>query len=239
MQKKKTVLITGASRGIGAATAELFAEHGYNVVINYKNSEKRAVELAERIGAIAVRADVSDREQVREMIKTIHVYYGKIDVLINNAGIAKQNMFTDISDYEWDNIFDVNMKGTYIVTQEVVGDMIHNHRGHIINMSSMWGITGGSCEVAYSASKAAVIGFTKALAKELGMSNIAVNCIAPGVIDTEMNSNLDDEAMEELKEETPLGRIGTGKDIAETALFLAENKFITGQVVSPNGGIVI
>ena len=235
----KTVLITGASRGIGAAAAELFAEHGYNVAINYKNSRERAVALAEKIGGIAVCADVADREQVKKMIETVHVYYGKIDVLINNAGIAKQNIFTDISDAEWDNIFNVNMKGTYIVTQEAVRDMIHNKWGHISNISSMWGVTGGSCEVAYSASKAAVIGFTKALAKELGMSNIAVNCIAPGVIDTQMNSALSEEDMEELREETPLGRIGTGKDIAKTALFLAESEFITGQVISPNGGIVI
>lgn len=235
----KTVLITGASRGIGAATAELFAEKGYNVAVNYNSSGKQAVELAEKIGATAIKADVSDREQVRKMIETIHVYYGKIDVLINNAGIAGQNLFTDISDEEWDNIFNINMKGTYIVTQETVRDMIYKQQGHIINISSMWGITGGSCEVAYSASKAAVIGFTKALAKELGMSGIAVNCIAPGVIDTQMNSHLDEYAVNELKEETPLGKLGTGKDIAETALFLAESSFITGQIISPNGGIVI
>lgn len=235
----KNVLITGASRGIGAAMARLFRQSGYNVIINYNKSESEAVALAKEIGAVAVKADVSKREEVRRMIDTTHAYYGKIDILINNAGVARQTLFTDISETEWDDIFNTNIKGMYITTQEVLHDMLAVQQGHIINISSIWGITGGSCEVAYSASKAAVIGFTKALAKELGLSNIAVNCIAPGVIDTQMNANLDEQAIAELKNETPLGKIGTGCDIAKTALFLSQSEFITGQVISPNGGLVI
>lgn len=235
----KTVLITGASRGIGADTARLFAKNGYNVAINYNKSEEKALALAEEIGGIAVRADIASPEEVKKMIDAVHVHFGKIDVLVNNAGIAQQKLFTDITESDWDNMFDINMKGMFNVTQAVVRDMIANKNGAIINLSSIWGIAGASCEVHYSASKSAVIGFTKALAKELGLSGISVNCIAPGVIYTEMNAHLDEETIEALKEETPLGKIGTGYDIAKTALFLAESEFITGQVISPNGGIVI
>jgi len=235
----KTVLITGASRGIGAAIARLFAEKGYRVVINYNKSEEKALALAGQIGAIAVKADITKPDEVAKMLETIHVYYGKVDILINNAGIAQQKLFTDITESDWDNMFDVNIKSMFTVTQAVVRDMLAGQSGAIINISSIWGISGASCEVHYSASKSAVIGFTKALAKELGLSGISVNCIAPGVIDTEMNAHLDAEAMEALKEETPLGKIGTGEDIARAALFLAESEFMTGQIISPNGGIVI
>lgn len=236
---KKTVLVTGASRGIGAATAQLFAENGWNVVLNYNKSEAQALALAEKIGAVAVKADITKPDEIQNMLNVSRVRFGSIDVLVNNAGIAQQKLFTDITENDWDNMFNVNIKSMFMVTKAVVRDMIRNRRGHIINISSIWGIAGASCEVHYSASKAAVIGFTKALAKELGLSKIAVNCIAPGVIDTQMNSHLDQETLSELKDETPLGKIGTGADIAKTALFLAESEFITGQIISPNGGIVI
>lgn len=236
---QKTVLITGGSRGIGAATAELFANKGYKIAITYNHSENKAFALSEKIGATAIKADISKRADIDSLIKSVNVNLGNVDVLINNAGIAQQKLFVDITDDDWDNMFAVNMRGMFMLTREIARSMISRQSGSIINISSMWGIAGASCEVHYSASKAAVIGFTKALAKELGLSGISVNCIAPGVIDTDMNSNLDAETISELKEETPLCRIGTAEDIAESALFLAESRFITGQVLSPNGGLVI
>lgn len=236
---QKTVLITGGSRGIGAAAAELFAQNGYKTAITYNHSEDKAFTLAEKIGATAIKADISKRADIDSLIQSVNVNLGSVDVLINNAGIAQQKLFVDITDDDWDNMFAVNMRGMFMLTREIARGMINRKTGSIINISSMWGMVGASCEVHYSASKAAVIGFTKALAKELGLSGISVNCIAPGVIDTDMNSNLDAEAIAELKEETPLCRIGTPKDIAESALFLAESRFITGQIISPNGGLVI
>lgn len=175
------------------------------------------------------------------MIAFAHSNFGRISTLVNNAGIAEQIMFCDITEEKWDRMFAVDVKGVYNCIQAALPDMIHNKSGRIINISSMWGITGASCEVHYSAAKAAVIGMTKALAKELGPSGITINAIAPGVISTEMNGNISEEIMTELKEETPLGRIGTPEDIAETAIFLASPKasFITGEVISVNGGFVI
>jgi len=241
-----TALITGASRGIGKAIAELFAENGYNVVINYRSSDAKAHELYNKLtrnnrSAMLIKADVSVREQVDEMYAEIKQAYGGVDVLINNAGIAEQKLFTDVSEEDWDNMFDINVKGMFNCTQAVLNDMISNKYGKIINISSIWGLVGASCEVAYASSKAAVIGFTKSLAKELGPSNICVNCIAPGIIDTDMNASLDDNAIKELKEQTPLIRLGSPEDIANLALYLASDKsnFITGQIISPNGGFVI
>jgi 3-oxoacyl-[acyl-carrier protein] reductase len=240
---KKTVLITGASRGIGRETAKLFASKGYNVVINYLNSEKLAKELVKELeqSAIAIKADVSDIESVDNMFKSAKEVFGNIDILINNAGIALGELFTKTSRQEFDRIFDVNIGGIFNCCKAVIPDMIKNHKGKIINVSSIWGICGASCEVIYSASKAAVIGFTKALAKELGPSGININCIAPGIIDTDMNSDLDKEVLEALEDKTPLQRIGSALDIANAILFLASNEsdFITGQVISPNGGFVI
>ena len=243
---KKTVLITGASHGIGKATAILFAKHNYNVIINYNTSEDEAkkieVDLIKQgANALAIKADVSNQDEVKEMFGVINDTFGDIHVLINNAGISSQNLFTDVAEEEWDKIFDVNIKGIFNCTQLALKSMIKNHFGKIINISSIWGLTGASCEVAYSATKAAVIGFTKALAKEVGPCNINVNAVAPGVIDTQMNKNMSVEIMCDLKEQTPLGVIGTGEDVAQTILFLASDnsKFITGQVISPNGGIVI
>ncbi len=241
-----TALITGASRGIGKAIAELFAENNYNVVINYRSSDVKANELMERLkrknlSAMLIKADVSVREQVDEMYAEIKQAYGGVDVLVNNAGIAEQKLFTDVSEDDWDNMFDINVKGMFNCTQAVLNDMISAKYGKIINISSIWGLVGASCEVAYASSKAAVIGFTKSLAKELGPSNICVNCIAPGIIDTDMNASLDDKAINELKEQTPLIRLGSVADIANLALYLASDKanFITGQIISPNGGFVI
>lgn len=242
----ETVIVTGASRGIGKACALAFGKSGANVIINYTRSKEKAEELCEDISKLGGRAlpfcaDVADRKAVDETIAFAHSNFGSISILVNNAGIAEQIMFCDITEEKWDRMFAVDVKGVYNCIQAALPDMIHNKSGRIINISSMWGITGASCEVHYSAAKAAVIGMTKALAKELGPSGITVNAIAPGVISTEMNGNISEEIMSELKEETPIGRIGTPEDIAETALFLASPKasFITGEVISVNGGFVI
>ena len=235
----KVALITGASRGIGRAMAIKFAKAGYLVAANYNKSEDKALELRNISNNIYIyKADVSKREEVNEMVKSIRKDMGRIDVLINNAAISSIKMFADIKEEEWDNIFDINVKGVFNCTQEVLPDMIHMKSGSIINISSMWGQVGSSCEVHYSATKAAIIGFTKALAKEVGPSYVRVNCIAPGVIDTEINKDLD---LTELKEETPLNRLGTAKDVAECAYFLASDNssFITGQIIGVNGGLII
>ena len=238
---KKTVIITGASRGIGAQTAREFAKSGYNVVINYFKSEKEAFSLAEETGGVALSADVSDETQAQALVKAATDKFGRVDVLVNNAGIAKQQLFTDTTAEEWDRMFAVNVTGAFNCSKAVLDRMITEHSGCIINISSMWGQTGGSCEVAYSASKAAVIGMTKALAKEVGPAGIRVNCVAPGVIKTDMLNCFTQEDMQALREETPLGMIGEPIDVAKVVLFLAseEARFITGQVIAPNGGMVI
>lgn len=237
-----TVLITGASRGIGAAAARLFAQKGWQVAANYCQSEKEARALAaSHPGILAVQADVADRGQVDRMTKEVLHQFGHIDVLINNAGIAQQKLFTDVTETEWERLFSVNVTGVFHCCQAVLPGMIRRKRGKILNLSSIWGMTGASCEVAYSAAKAAVIGLSKALAKEVGPSGITVNCVAPGVIDTQMNAALDDETRACLREETPLGVLGKPEDVANLLFFLASEQadFITGQVISPNGGFVI
>ncbi len=236
---KKIILITGASRGIGREMALSFASEGYLVAANYNKSETEAKQLKDLSPNIFIyKADVSNRREVNAMVNNIHAELGLVNYLINNAAVSTIKMFSDVSESEWDNMFGINVKGTFNCTQEVLPDMIHTKSGSIINISSIWGLTGSSCEVHYSATKAALIGFTKALAKETGPSGIRVNCIAPGVIDTEINSGIDLTA---LTEETPLGRIGSVKDISDLAVFLTSDKasFITGQVISPNGGLVI
>lgn len=233
----ETALVTGASRGIGAECARLLAREGYRVIINYNTAKDAALVLAGETGGIAVQCDVSDRAQVRAMFDEV----GDVDILVCNAGIARQQLFTDVTPEDWRQMFAVNMDGVFHCCQCAVPNMVHRKAGSIVTVSSIWGLTGASCEVAYSASKAAVIGFTKALAKELGPSGIRVNCVAPGVIDTDMNRSVPPAALEELYEATPLGRMGTPAEVAAAVCFLACGKagFITGQVLSPNGGFVI
>jgi 3-oxoacyl-[acyl-carrier protein] reductase len=237
----KNILITGGSRGIGAAATGVFAQKGYRVFLNYYHSLDKAEEIASKTGAIPVYADVSNPSDVEKMIERIHREYGLVDVLINNAAVAQQKLFSDITIEEWDTMFNINIRAQFLITKAVLPDMIHKKRGKIINLSSVWGITGASCEVHYSASKAAVIGFTKALAKELGPSNIQVNCVAPGVVDTQMNAHLTEEELEAVREEIPLERFAKPEELAEVIFFLASDKadYLTGQVISPNGGMVI
>ena len=244
--KNKTVLITGASMGIGKATAITLAKCGMNVILNYCNHRKDAEETANQINknglqAVAIQADVSNNIQVINMVNQACEIFGSIDTLVNNAGIAQQKLFTDISEKEWDEMFAINVKGAYNCCQAVLPNMIHNKSGKIINLSSIWGLVGASCEVHYSAAKAAIIGFTKALAKEVGPSGIQVNCVAPGVIKTKMLADFSDEDLKNLSNETPLCKLGTPQDVANVVKFLIsdESDFITGQVISPNGGFVI
>lgn len=237
----ENVLITGGSRGIGKSCVYEFAKNGYRVFLNYNKSEEEALKICGETGAIPIKADVSNSAEVKKAADFINENYGGISVLINNAGISQIKLFSDISEKDWDNMFNVNIKSMFLVTKAFIGNMINKKYGKIINISSMWGEVGGSCEVHYSASKSAVIGFTKALAKEVGLSGINVNCISPGVIDTDMNSELSKEDFDSLCEETPLNRIGTPEEIAKLASFLASDfsSFITGQVIGINGGLII
>ena len=233
----KTVLITGASGGIGSACAELFAQNGYKVLLHYCKNEKKALELKEALNAEAFCADVSKPDEVKAMIGYFTEKAGKIDVVINNAGLQHIGMLCDMSFDDWKRILDVNLTGVYNVTREVISEMMFTG-GKIINISSVWGQTGGACEAAYSASKAGIIGLTKSLAKEY--SSINVNCVCPGVIKTPMNDHLSDEEQKELLEEIPLKRFGTPLDVAELCLFLSEKgDYITGQVIAVNGGMYI
>lgn len=243
---KDTVLITGASRGIGLATAQLFAAKGHPVVLNYNQSRESAFAAARAINAeggmaMAVQADVSDRAQVEAMFAEIESQLGGVDILVNNAAVARQCLFTDIVPDEWQNTFAVNVEGMFHCSQLALPHMLRRHKGSIVNLSSMWGQVGASCEVLYSATKAAVIGLTKALAQEVGPGGVRVNCVAPGVVDTEMNAHLSAEDMDTLKNDTPLMRLGTPGDIANAIFFLASDNasFITGQILSSNGGYVI
>jgi 3-oxoacyl-[acyl-carrier protein] reductase len=237
----KTVLITGGSRGIGRACAELFAANGYNVAFTYKNSENEAKNLAESINALAIRADSEVESDVIGAVEATLSEYGKIDCLINNAGISSFSLFTDLTLDEWQKTINVNLTGAFLYSRETVRSMISRKNGKIINITSMWGLVGSSCEVHYSASKAGLIGLTKALAKELGPSGITVNAIAPGVIDTDMNKALSEEDLKALEDETPLMRIGRAEEVARCALYLAGDAadFITGEVINLSGGLVI
>lgn len=240
----KTILVTGGSRGIGKCIAENLAKEGYNVVLNYNKSEKQAKQIQKELATHNInieiyKADVSKRDEVKKLVKFTLNKFKNIDVLINNAGIAKLQMFNDITDEDWSEMINTNLNSAFFTTQEVLPNMIHNKKGCIINISSIWGLVGASCEVAYSVSKAGIDGMTKSLAKELGLSNIRVNSIAPGVIDTDMNSNLDNAIKEEIKNETPLNKIGKPIDIYRCVKWLIEDEFTTGQIISPNGGYVI
>ena len=241
MEESKIALVTGGSRGIGAKTAELLAQNGYIVAVNYLNSSRMACKICNHIEGIPLCADVADYSQVLDMVNTIIQRFGRIDLLVNNAAISVTGLFTEISESEADRLFDVNIKGTLNCSKAVLPYMIRRKSGKIINIASMWGEVGASCEVHYSTSKAAVIGFTKALAKEVGPSGIQVNCISPGVIMTDMNKHLSDDELYELKYESPLERLGAPEDIANAVCFLASDKanFITGQVLGVNGGFVI
>ena len=240
----KVVIITGASRGIGREIAKRLAKKGLKIIANYNKSEKEAEKLKaeleqEKISIDIVKADVSKREDVRKLVKYTLNKYDKIDVLINNAGISEYKLFTDETDEDWNKIINTNLYSAFAMSQEVIPNMIHNKKGLIINMSSAWGVVGGSLEVVYSISKAGMDGMTKALAKELGPSNIRVNSIAPGMIYTKMNEKFTEEELKEIKEEIPLGAIGEASDISKCVEWLIEDKYTTGQVISINGGWII
>lgn len=236
----KTVLITGASRGIGAAAARLFAREGWNVALHYHRSGEAATALAASLDcdAACFQADAASPPQMRSMVAAVTARFGKIDALVNNAGISQQKLFTDLTDGDWREMFAVNTDGAFYACRAVLPQMIARHSGAIVNVSSVWGVCGASCEVHYSASKAAVIGLTKALAREVGPSGIRVNCVAPGVIDTDMNAGFDEKTLEALRDETPLGRIGTPEEAAELICFLCSERasFVTGQIIGVDGG---
>ncbi len=242
----KYALITGGSRGIGAAAARLFAQRGWGVAVGYCRSEAQVQSLAEEIRllgvpAIAVPADVADRVQAERMVDNVLEKFCQLDILVCAAGISHVGLISQIDEDEWRRLFAVNVDGVHHCCQAVLPHMLERKTGSIVTVSSMWGQVGASCEAAYSATKGAVIAYTKALAKELGPSHIRVNCVAPGVIDTEMNAQLTPEDLAALADETPLGRIGTAAEAAAAIAFLASDEaaFLTGQVLAPNGGLVV
>ena len=230
----KTVLVTGGTRGIGRAIALKFQKKGYRVCVSYSKDEKSAEE-ARALGLEVYRADVSCEADVKTLFQTL----GCVDVLVNNAGVSLIKQIQDVSYAEYERLMSVNVGGAFLCVREAVKGMLDKQKGVIINISSVWGEVGGSCESVYSASKAALIGFTKALAKELGWSGIRVNCISPGVIDTPMNAHFSEDEMQALKEEIPMGRIGLGEDVAKAVLYLEENDYVTGIDLPVNGGFSI
>ena len=240
----RSVLITGASGGIGEALCRDFAKAGYDVAIHYNSSEESALNLkAElenqyRVKAVPIKADLRNSDDVKALAETALKEFGKIDVLVNNAGVAYMSLFQCADEGKVKELFDINLMSAMTLTKEILPSMIRNQWGRIINISSMWGIAGASCEVHYSATKSALIGFTKALAKEVGPSGITVNCIAPGYIDTKMNSLIDEDSAQEIVDATPVGRKGRPEDVSPLAVFLCDDKaeFIAGQVISVDGG---
>ena len=242
----KYTLITGASGGIGAATARAFAQAGHGVALHYHRGEEKAMALAQELRGLGIpvltlAADLSQEDQVRAMVDNVLENFCQLDNLICCAGLSHVGLVSDITPAQWRQLFGVNVDGVHHCCRAVLPHMIHRKRGCIVTVSSMWGQVGASCEVAYSATKGAVIAYTKALAKEVGPSGIRVNCVAPGVIDTEMNAHLTQEDLDALADETPLGRIGAPEECAQAILYLASEgaSFITGQVLAPNGGLII
>ncbi|MCI8759629.1 MAG: 3-oxoacyl-ACP reductase FabG [Clostridia bacterium] len=241
---EKVVIVTGASRGIGREIAKQLAKSKMRIIANYNQSEQEAKELKkelekEGIQIDIIKADITKRKEVQKLIQFTIEKYKKIDVLINNAGISEYKIFTEETDEDWNKIINTNLYSAFIMSQEVLPNMIHQKQGCIINISSIWGITGASLEVLYSISKAGMNGMTKALAKELGPSNIRVNAIAPGIIETKMNNKFSKEELEQIKEEIPLERIGKTQDIAKCVKWLIEDNYTTGQIISVNGGWAI
>ena len=237
----KGVLITGGSRGIGRAAVELFSKNGYKVAFTYKSSDAAALELSSRCGARAIKADSECACDIERAVAEATEFLGSVDVLINNAAVASSGLLTDISLDEWNRVMNTSVTGAFLYTKSVLSQMVNKKCGRIINISSMWGIVGASCEVHYSTAKAALIGFTKALAKEVGPSGITVNAIAPGVIDTDMNAGYSEEDIAALADETPVCRIGRPEEIARAALFLADDasSFITGEIMNISGGLIV
>ncbi|MCI6720524.1 MAG: SDR family oxidoreductase [Clostridiales bacterium] len=238
---KQTVWITGGSRGIGAACVRAFAQAGWRVAFSYLKSGDAAEKLAAETGALAVQADMTVREEVERCVREIHAAYGPLGALVCNAGVAQQKMFCDLTDADWDFIMNGNLRSAFYCIQSVLPDLVHEKSGAIVTVSSVWGVSGASCESHYAASKAGLIGLTKSLAQELGLSGIRVNCVAPGVIDTDMNAMHDAETLAGLAEETALGRLGTADEAARAIRFLCspDASFVTGQVLGVTGGFVI
>ena len=241
---QEVAIVTGASKGIGREIAKELAQEGIQVIANYNKSEKEAKSLQEELAKKNIKldifkADVSKREEAKKLISYALEKYGKIDILINNAGISEYKLFTDETDEDWNRVINTNLYSAFIMSQEASYNMIHNKKGCIINISSIWGIVGGALEVLYSISKAGIDGMTKALAKELGPSNIRVNSIAPGMINTKMNSKFTKQEIEEIKEEIPLEKIGEPSDIAKCVKWLVKDTYTKGQVISINGGWII
>lgn len=237
----KCVLVTGGSRGIGEAVVRAFAAKGCRVAVGYRNSRERAEALAREVGGIAVGCHVGDPLQVEKMVDNVLENFCQLDILVCNAGVAWQGLLTDMTPRQWREVMETDLDGVFYCCRAVLPHFIKRKAGKIVTLSSMWGQVGASCEVAYSAAKAGVIGFTKALAQEVAPSGITVNCVAPGFISTDMNAALPPEAAEAIRQETPLGRLGTTEDVAAAVVFLASRDadFLTGQVISPNGGLVV